>query len=102
MTDQKRDVSSLTGMVEATGPVQLGAARTEDHCCSAPAALSGFSEQALDIMRLDRALQTVKQDQERSVVRAFEVMDVQEIAIRRVEPLQSGFVEWLTPEKLAP
>jgi hypothetical protein len=53
-------------------------------------------------MRPDGALETVEKDQERRVLRAFEVVDVQKIAVRRVESLQSCFVEWLTPEELAP
>jgi hypothetical protein len=53
-------------------------------------------------MRPDGTLETMKQDQERSVVRAVEVMDVEEVAIGRVESLHSCFVKRLTPEKLAP
>lgn len=102
MIDEKPDVGGLTGMVEPAGPIQLAAARTENHRRSTPASLSGLSEQALDIMRPDGALETVKQDQEWSVIWTFEVMDVQKIAVGRIELLQSRFMEWLTTEKLAP
>jgi hypothetical protein len=53
-------------------------------------------------MRPDRALETVKQDQKWSVVRTFEMVNVEKIAIRSVEPFNSCFVERLSPEKFSP
>ena len=87
MTDEKRNVRGFAGMVEPTAPIQLVPTGPENHCCRAPAALSGLGEQALDIMRPDGTLETVKQDQDWSVIGTFEVMDVQEIAVWRVESL---------------
>ena len=53
-------------------------------------------------MRPNGAFETVKQDQQRSIAWAFEVMDVQEITIRRVESLDLRFVSRLPPEHFAP
>ena len=89
-------------MVETARSIERISARPEQENNSAPTATTRLFEQSVDIMRAKRSLETVKQNEERRVCIAREVMKLEKVSIGCIDALQSEVQRQSRARELSP
>lgn len=92
MIKNERTIRSFTGVVRPSSTVELTAARAEDHDSCPPLPEPRFSQQPLDIMRPDGSFEPVQYEKQRSLLRAIEVMQVDEVSVGRFKSFNSSIM----------
>jgi hypothetical protein len=98
----KRRVSRFAGVIKAASEIRLRAARPENEEIGAPTTPRGFVEQPLSILRANRPLEAMKQQDTGCASRRLQTIHLDEIFIRRVPTLEHSRGGRLSPEKLSP
>src|SRR5215217_1589382 len=102
MIEHKSEIGSLTRMIRAPRLIYLATARPKNHHRCTPSSAPGFDEEPLDIMRPHATFESVQKHKERRSVSCIEVVEVDEIAVRSLQPLDSCIVYLWTTEKFSP
>ena len=89
-------------MVKARRSIGLFSARSENQDGCPPLAPVGLVEQRLYVMRSNGAFESMEEHENRRPTNAVCVVNVQEIAVDGIEPLEAGRPERLTPQEFAP
>jgi arsenate reductase-like glutaredoxin family protein len=89
-------------MVKSPSAIHLGPARAENQEISTPGSPRGFVEQTLSIVRADRALETVKQQETRRARPGAHSVKLDKVTIRGVPPLEHRWRRRLASEQLSP
>ena len=86
------EVRRFAGVIEAAGAVGFVAAAAEDQKIGGPPAALCFLQKAATIVRADRALESVKNEQTRCAWLRIEPVEIEEIAVGRVPALRRAWV----------
>jgi len=91
--DGEAHVRGLSGVVESTGSIQRVSAGSEEKCRCAPSPPTRLLQQSMDIMRAQRPLESVKQNEQRRSCFTIEVIKIKKITVRCVETFEPK-AEW--------
>src|SRR5689334_14890199 len=102
MRNAKAQIGRFAGVIKTYEAVGLIAAGSENQDGRLPAAPERFREKCLDVMRANSTLQSVEQEQKRSSLLHIEVMQLDEIAVGRLQPLDRCLMRWLFSHEPSP
>jgi hypothetical protein len=102
MPDHEIEIGGFAGVIKPAGSVELISAGAKDQNNTAPLPSAGFAEQSLDIMGSDGALESVKKEQNGRPGGRIQMVQVEKISVRSLEPLDTGRVWGLPAEELSP
>ncbi len=96
------DIGCLARVIKPARTVELTTAGSKDENCSSPPAPLCFAEKRLYVMRVNRSFEAVQEHQDWSSRARVEVVNIEEIAVWRVESLGASWFEQASREYFSP